>query len=166
MMAEKIRKGLLYLEWTLAGTFLFIMTFSVFLEVLARYVLHLSLSWPEEVARFSFIWTSLLGASIAMERKKLHDIDIVFEYLPDGMKPFIAFLVHLLVIGILFVFVLYGAKLTALVHLQVSPAMEIRMSYVYSAIPFASGLMLISQGFNTVETFFQLPFFKPRKEKA
>jgi TRAP-type C4-dicarboxylate transport system permease small subunit len=166
MMAEKIRKGLLYVEWTLAGTFLFIMTFSVFLEVLARYVLHLSLSWPEEVARFSFIWTSLLGASIAMERKKLHDIDIVFEYLPDGMKPFIAFLVHLLVIGILFVFVLYGAKLTALVHLQVSPAMEIRMSYVYSAIPFASGLMLISQGFNTIETFCRLPFFKSGKEKA
>ncbi|NIS61504.1 MAG: TRAP transporter small permease subunit [Proteobacteria bacterium] len=166
MMGEKIRKGLLYLEWTLAGVFLSVMTSCVFLEVLARYVLHLSLSWPEEVARFSFIWVSLLGASIAMERKKLHEIDIVFEYFPIIARPFIAFVVNLFVIGILSVFVFYGTKLTALVHLQVSPAMEIRMSYVYSAIPFTSGLMLISQAFNTIETFFQLPFFRRGEKKA
>ncbi len=165
-MVEKIRKGLLYTEWTLAGMFLSIMTFCVFLEVLARYVFHLSLSWPEEVARFTFIWTSLLGASIALERKKLHDIDIVFDRLPGGMRPFVALGVNLLVIGILVVFVVYGAELTAVVHLQVSPAMEIRMSYVYSAVPFATSLMLISQIFNTIETFFELPFFRNREEKA
>ena len=159
-MAEKFRKGLLYVEWTLAGVFLSIMTLSVFLEVLARYVLHVSLSWPEEVARFSFIWCSLVGASITMERRKLHDIDLVFEHLPKMMKPFVALLVDFLVLGILSVLLLYGAKLTALVHLQISPAMEIRMSYVYSAIPFASALMLISQAFNTVETIFGLPFFR------
>lgn len=165
-MKENIRKGLLYVEWTLAGVFLSIMTLSVFLEVLARYVLHVSLSWPEEVARFSFIWCSLLGASIALERKKLHDIDIVFGRLPGAMRGFVAFGVDLLVIAILVVLLVYGAKLTAVVHLQVSPAMEIRMSYVYSAIPFASGLMLISQIFNTAETFRQLPFFIRGKEKA
>jgi TRAP-type C4-dicarboxylate transport system permease small subunit len=165
-MEQKIRKGLLYVEWTLAGMFLSIMTFSVFLEVLARYVLHWSLSWPEEVARFSFIWASLLGASIALERKKLHDIDLVFEHFPGGLKPFIAFAVDLLVITILGVFVFYGAKLTGVVHMQVSPAMEIRMSYVYSAIPFAAGCMLISQIFSTIETFLQLPFFSSGKERA
>lgn len=159
-MAEKFRKGLLYVEWTLAGVFLSIMTLSVFLEVLARYVLHISLSWPEEVARFSFIWCSMLGASIAMERRKLHDIDLVFERLPSIVRPFVALVVDLLVLGILSVLLLFGAELTALVHLQVSPAMEIRMSYVYSAIPFASALMLISQAFNTVETFLGLPFFR------
>ena len=165
-MVERIRKGLLYTEWALAGTFLSIMTSCVFLEVLARYVLHLSLSWPEEVARFTFIWASLLGASIALERKKLHDIDIMFDRLPGGVRAFVALGVNLLVICILVVFVVYGAKLTALVHLQVSPAMEIRMSYVYSAIPFAASLMLISQAFNTIETFFQLPFFRNREEKV
>ena len=136
------------------------MALSVFMEVLARYVLHVSLSWPEEVARFSFIWCSLVGASIAMERRRLHDIDIVFERLPAIVRPFIALLVNFLVLGFLSVLLLFGAELTALVHLQVSPAMEIRMSYVYSAIPFASALMLISQAFNTVETFFGLPFFR------
>jgi TRAP-type C4-dicarboxylate transport system permease small subunit len=166
MLTQKIRKGLLYVEWTLAGVFLSVMTLSVFLEVLARYVLHVSLSWPEEVARFSFIWCSMLGASIAMERRKLHDIDLIFEHLPKMAKPFISLFVDLLVLGILSVLLLYGAKLTALVHLQISPAMEIRMSYVYSAIPFASGLMLVSQAFNTIKTFFELPYFRTGGEKA
>ena len=165
-MVEKFRKGLLYVEWTLAGVFLSIMALSVFLEVLARYVLHVSLSWPEEVARFSFIWCSLVGASIAMERKKLHEIDIVFERLPAIVRPYIALLVNFLVLGFLSVLLLFGAELTALVHLQVSPAMEIRMSYVYSAIPFASALMLISQAFNTVEAILELPCFRTGGEKA
>jgi TRAP-type C4-dicarboxylate transport system permease small subunit len=38
--------------------------------------------------------------------------------------------------------------------------MEIRMSYVYSAVPFASGLMLISYIFDTIEKVAELPFFK------
>jgi TRAP-type C4-dicarboxylate transport system permease small subunit len=160
---EKIRKMLLVLGWSLAGIFLAAMTFSVFLQVLTRYILHISLSWPEELARFCFIWTALLGAFIAWERNKLHDIDIVFNYFPGAFRPFVALGSNLLVCVILTVLVIYGAGLTALVHLQISPGMEIPMSYVYSAVPFASGLMLISSIFGTIEKIAQLPFFKKER---
>jgi TRAP-type C4-dicarboxylate transport system permease small subunit len=160
---EKVRKIILILGWSLAGTFLSVMTFSVFLQVLTRYVFHISLSWPEELARFCFIWTSLLGASIAWERNKLHDIDIVFNYFPGAVRPFVAVGSNLLVCVILAVLVVYGVQLTALVDLQISPAMEIPMSYVYSAVPFASGLMLISSIFGTIEKVAQLPFFKKER---
>ena len=157
---EKVRKFLLILEWCLAGTFLTLMTSSVFLQIVTRYFLHISLSWPEELARFCFIWLSLLGACIAWERKKLHDIDIIFNYFPDAFKPFVALASNLLVCVVLTILVFYGAQLTALVHLQISPAMEIRMSYVYIAVPFASALMLISYVFDTIEKIAELPFFK------
>ncbi|MBW2077946.1 MAG: TRAP transporter small permease [Deltaproteobacteria bacterium] len=157
---EKIRKILLIIEWSLSGMFLVLITFSVFLQIFTRYFLHFSLSWPEELARFCFIWGSMLGACIAWERKKLHDIDIVFKYFPEAFKPFVALVSNLFVCVILTVLVYYGAQLTALVHLQISPAMEIRMSYVYSAVPFASGLMLISYILGTIEKVAELPFFK------
>jgi len=102
----------------------------------------------------------MLGACIAWERRKLHDIDIVFKYFPDVLKPFVALVSNLLVCVVLTVLVFYGAQLTALVHLQISPAMEIRMSYVYIAVPFASGLMLISYIYDTIEKVTELPFFK------
>ena len=164
MTGQKVRKSLLYVEWILAGIFLFVMTSSVFLEVLVRYVFSFSLSWPEEVARFSFIWCSLIGAAIAMENNKLHEIDILFERLPQIAKRLIVFLVNVLVFCILAVLFVYGIKLTGVVHRQVSPAMEIRMSYVYSAVPFAAGCMLISHLLNVIETLRGSLFGRGRRE--
>ena len=158
-LEEKIRKTLLILLWTLAGTFLIVMTFCVFLQVFTRYIFHFSYSWPEEVARFSFIWTSLLGACLALEQKKLHDIDIIFNKFPEALKPYVALGAHLLACAILTVLLIYGIKLTALVHLQESPAIELRMSYVYSAVPFASGMMLVFYVFETIKRIIELPFF-------
>ena len=135
------------------------MTFSIFLQVVTRYFLHMSLSWPEEFARFSFIWISFLGACIAWERRKLHEIDIVFNLFPSGFRPFVDLCVNLFVCSILAVLVVYGTQLVALVHHQVSPAMEIRMSYVYGAVPFASLLMLISYVLDTITKFAGLPLF-------
>ena len=157
---EKIRKFLLILIWTLAGTFLIVMTFCVFLQVFTRYIFHFSFSWPEELARFCFIWTSLLGACLALEQKKLHDIDIIFEKFPDALKPYVALGAHLLAFVILTVLLVYGIKLTALVHLQESPAIELRMSYVYSAVPFASGVMLVTYVFETIKRIKELPLFR------
>ena len=155
---EKIRRVILILLWTLSGTFLVIMTSCVFLQVFTRYIFHISLSWPEELARFCFIWTSLLGASLALEQKKLHDIDIVFNRLPVAVRPVVSLAAHLLVCVVLTVLLFYGMKLTAMVHPQTSPAMEIRMSYVYFAVPFAAGIMLISYIFETIHRILELSY--------
>jgi TRAP-type C4-dicarboxylate transport system permease small subunit len=161
---EKIQQFLLYISWSLAGTFLVIMTFSVFLQVFTRYIFHFSYSWPEELARFSFIWTSLTGACIALELKKLHDIDIVFNLFPKALKPFISIFSHILICAILTVLVIYGLQLTVLVHPQLSPAMEIRMSYVYFAVPFAAGLMLISYICEIIYQISDLMFSNTKRE--
>lgn len=162
---EKIRKSILFIEWTLASVFLSILMLSVFLQVLARYVFHWSLPWPEELARYCFIWGSLLGAGIALERRKLHDIDIVFNLLPKIVQPFISFIVNLLALGFLVILVRYGIELLSVTHQQMSSALVIRMSYVYGAVPFAGSLMLISQFFNTMEKYFQLPIFTKKEKK-
>lgn len=162
---EKIRKSILYIEWTLASVFLSIVMLSVFLQVLARYVFHWSLPWPEELARYCFIWGSLLGAGIALEKRKLHDIDIVFNMLPKIVQPFISFMINLLALGFLVILVLYGIELLSVTHQQMSSALVIRMSYVYGAVPFAGSLMLISQFFNTMEKYFQLPIFTKKEKK-
>lgn len=160
---EKIRKVLLMLLWFLAAAFLLTMTSCVFLQVLTRYVFHFAFSWPEELARFCFIWASLLGAGLALEQKKLHDIDFVFNRFPESFKPLVAIVAHLLVCVILTVLLVFGIKLATLVHMQVSPAMEIRMSFVYSAIPFTAGLMLISYIFETIARVKELSAFRDKR---
>jgi len=145
------RKILLYFEGIMAGTSLIVLLFCVVLEVLSRFVLHLGITWTEEMARFTFIWASLLGASVALERKKLHDIDLIFKYFPEKLKVIITLLINLLVSAMLFIFLIYGLKLTKVVHMQVSPTLEVKMSYVYFALPFTACLMLISTLLNFLQ---------------
>ena len=162
-MRETIRKYMLYFEWASAGSLLTLLTCLVFIQVFSRYLFEISLSWPEELARYCFVWSSLLGAAIAAEKRKLHDIDLGFNKLPEGVKPFVEFVTHVLVCALLLVLLIYGIKLTAMVHSQESPAMEIRMSYVYSAIPVSAALMLITYTFETWDRFFELPIFSKQE---
>ena len=165
-MRENIRKYLLYIEWATAGALLIALTTAVFLQVFSRYIFHFSLSWPEELARFCFVWASLMGAAIAAEKKKLHDIDLGYNLLADTVKPFVSLASHLLICLLLIVLLIYGIELTQMVHAQESPAMEIRMSYVYSAIPVSASLMLISYLFETWDRFFELPLFTDREKRS
>ncbi|MFB0508448.1 MAG: TRAP transporter small permease, partial [Thermodesulfobacteriota bacterium] len=44
------------------------MAVDVFIEVILRYVLLLPLFWTEEFARYCLVWSSLLGAGIALKK--------------------------------------------------------------------------------------------------
>jgi TRAP-type C4-dicarboxylate transport system permease small subunit len=55
----------------------------VFVEVLARYVLHLSLVWAEETAVYAFIWLSYLSMA-RLARTRTH---LAFTPLRDMLPP-------------------------------------------------------------------------------
>ena len=67
-------------EWVIAG-FLAIMVVLNFTGILARYWLHISLPWIEEVEVGLFVWTVLLGAGLTVVR----DIHLGFSALVDRM---------------------------------------------------------------------------------
>jgi TRAP-type C4-dicarboxylate transport system permease small subunit len=53
----------------------------VFGQVISRYILHVEMLWSQEMSLFCFIWSSFLGAAIAI-RRKAH---FVFNFLPADM---------------------------------------------------------------------------------
>src|SRR5574341_1452640 len=55
------------LEWV-AGLLIALMTALVALQVVFRYVVNYTLPWSEELARYVFLWASLLGACVALGR--------------------------------------------------------------------------------------------------
>ncbi len=150
-LRTRFRQRLLAIESFLAGTLLLVMAFTVFLQVITRYVFALSLSWPEEFARFVFTWAALLSACVAVERKKLHDIDFLHKTLPPRGQLILSLCIDFLVIAVLLVLIIHGSELARFVYSQASPAMEISMTYVYAAVPTSAILMLTSTAFNVVE---------------
>lgn len=107
----------------------------VLLQVLFRYILNYPLAWTDEAARFLLIWVTFLGGAIAIKRKENFLIDIVFKKFPEKVQKNLQFAIDVSLFILIFdVLVLKGVYLTNLVYSQISPALHLRMSYVYSAL--------------------------------
>lgn len=52
-----------YLELTVSVFLMSLMTVLIFLQVIMRYVMHNSLSWSEELARYTFVWLIYIAIS-------------------------------------------------------------------------------------------------------
>jgi len=124
-------------------TLVAVMTLVVFLQVVYRYVLIQPLYWSEELARYLFIWLSILGATLGLQKRGHFGLDFFYRMVPDQQRRFLQFLIDLLVGGVILVILIQGVKLVQATVLQKSPAMEISMGWAYACLPVGAGLMVI-----------------------
>lgn len=61
------------------------------LQVFMRYVLNASLSWPEELSRYLFIWFSFIGFSYVTKNDLHLKIDII-NFTNEKAKRFVSIL--------------------------------------------------------------------------
>lgn len=124
-------------------TLVAVMTLIVFLQVVYRYVLVQPLYWSEELARYLFIWLSMLGATLALQKRGHFGLDFFHRMLSDQKRRFLQFLIHFFVGCVIFVILIQGVRLVQATALQKSPAMEISMGWAYACLPVGAGLMAI-----------------------
>ena len=124
-------------------TLVAVMTLIVFLQVVYRYVLVQPLHWSEELARYLFVWVSILGATLALQKRGHFGLDFFYRMLPGQQRRFLQFLIHLFVGCVIFVILIQGARLVQATVLQKSPAMEISMGWAYACLPVGAALMAI-----------------------
>ncbi len=126
-----------------AATLLAAMTVLVFLQVLFRYWLQLPLDWGEEVSRYLFIWSAMLGAAIGTKRRAHFGIDFLVKALPSSAQTAIAVCVNLCICGLMGVVAVQGTQLALSNLSQISPTLAIPMGVPYAAIPACALLMFI-----------------------
>jgi len=117
----------------------------VFVEVVFRYVLHLPLFWTEEFARYCLVWSSLLGAGVALKRGEHIAVTFLADIFPKGMRIKTSLLVQILIASFLGVIFWGGFCLVIITRHQLSPAMRIPMSWPYMAVPIGSLIMLVHE---------------------
>jgi len=118
-----------------------VMTVVVFLQVLYRYVLTQPLHWSEELARYLFVWLSILGATLALQKQGHFGLDFFLRMLPEKAQRHMGFLIHLLMGAVVLVVLVQGITLVQKTILQESPAMGISMSWAYASLPVGGALM-------------------------
>jgi len=124
------------------------MTLAVIWQVFTRFVIHNPSSWTEELAIFLLIWIGLLGSAVALRRKAHLGIDVLVTRFPRTWRHITTIFIYSCVIVFsVSVLVCGGSKMVDVVlrNNQVSPALGIRMGYVYLALPI-SGLFLTMYG--------------------
>jgi TRAP-type C4-dicarboxylate transport system permease small subunit len=120
-----------------------IMTVVVFLQVVFRYVLTQPLYWSEEIARYLFVWLSILGATLGLQKGGHFGLDVFYRMLPDRGRQVMRQVIHLFMGVVILVILVQGITLVQKTSLQESPAMGISMGWAYAALPVGAALMAI-----------------------
>jgi TRAP-type C4-dicarboxylate transport system permease small subunit len=145
LMFAKIKKVFDKFLEVLLTVVMAILVLDVVWQVFTRYILQDPSSWTEELATFLMIWVGMLGASVALYRGAHLGIDYFVDKFSIRKRLYTEIFVFVC-IGLfsLFVMLIGGVGLVnrTFVLGQVSPAMKIKMGYVYLALPI-SGFFLV-----------------------
>ena len=122
----------------LAGIFVIMV-----LQVTCRYMLGSPLVWSEELARYLYIWTCYLGASIALRRGNHIAITLFVDRLPAKLARGIAVFWHVVAFLFLVELAIQGAILTARSHTLIAITVPLPWSLIYLAVPTSAVLMML-----------------------
>jgi TRAP-type C4-dicarboxylate transport system permease small subunit len=149
-MRDALRKvvrfvdGINWLVGWLLAVLMLVMSVLISWQVFARYVMGNSLTFSEEVSRFSMVWMTMLGAAYAYRHGSLIAVDL----LTSLSGPAISRVLHLLVAiaSCLFAYVLLtqGVAITQHVASQTAPSTRVSMAWLYGAMPAGAAMILLN----------------------
>jgi TRAP-type C4-dicarboxylate transport system permease small subunit len=138
----KIGKKVFFnIEEIVSSVFFTIMCISVALGVFARFF-ELSLVWTDELARYTFIWSVLLGTVVVFKHKTHIMIDALSNLLPKAFNTIIQIVVRLGMLYLFFILLKYGWELTIQTWGVPTTSLEIPTGFVYLAVPLSSFLLM------------------------
>ncbi|MCD4678066.1 MAG: TRAP transporter small permease [Desulfobacula sp.] len=128
-------------EWTL---FIIVMTalISLFANVVLRYGFNYTLAWSEELVRIVIIYSTFIGASVAVKQRAMIRIDAVVQIFPK-LKSGLTFYTNFLMLVWAAMIGYYGYKMTVLQYTtqQKTICMEIPLVIIYTIMP-VMGIMV------------------------
>jgi len=116
------------------------------INIFSRFFLNYSIIWSNELARYMFIWTSLLGSSVVLKRGQFSRMTMLIDSKIIKKLPYqkiIYIIIEVFIIIFSLYAVIYGWIHSMAVRAQLSPAMHISMFWVYISIPISFSIMLI-----------------------
>lgn len=120
------------------------MTINVLWQVFSRFVLQDPSSVTEEIARYSLIWTGILGAAYVAGQKMHLAIDLLPLKLKGKSRIHLEIFIHIMILVFaLLVMIIGGFNLfdITLTLNQISAALQIKLGYVYMVLPI-SGIII------------------------
>jgi TRAP-type C4-dicarboxylate transport system permease small subunit len=144
---------------TLVMAAMAVLVLNVLWQVFTRLVLKHPSTWTEELAQFLLVWVALLGAAVALNRGAHLGIDYFVGKLPYRARVATEVLVFLCVAAFaFFVMVVGGIDLVrSMLDLgEESPALRLKIGYVYLAVPISGFFLTLYAVVGVVERLQEL----------
>ncbi len=126
------------------GILLGIMTLTVLVGVIFRYVFLSPLGWTEELSRYLMIWTASLAISVGIYRGEHIGLTFVPDRIQGKVAAFIlAFGIDLLVFGFLFVLLYFSIPMVQQGKMQIAQSLPVTMVLPTLSIPVSMFLALV-----------------------
>ena len=123
------------------------------LQIVARFILLVSIPWTDELARYLMIWASFVGLGVAYRKGELICVAFFREKLPPHLLRAALLISDLLCSIFAIVIVIYGVKLCFLNAGQVSPSMRISLGIIYAIVPLGC-LLFVLFAFESICSYF------------
>ncbi len=122
----------------LVGVLIAVLIVPVSMQVIARYTGLIPVYlWTEELAKFIFIWTVMVGSMIAVWEGTHFDVHVV----PDAKSPLGRLLQRGFVLAMVAIFAVlfayYGIGYAKFGSIQQSVMMQVNLLVIYITVPFA-----------------------------
>lgn len=124
---------------------------TILAHIIGRYVFRYPLFFAEEISRYCFIWTIMLGASLGLKRKAHTRVEYFINLLPRKGQKYLEISVNLCIIGFLGVLIYFGFFLVSKTMNVPTAAMEWPWGFVYLAAPVGAIVMIFTTVFHIIE---------------
>ena len=117
----------------------------LFCQVFTRYVLGGSITWAEELSRFSFLWFMFLSSSIAAKNRSHIRVTAPLLLLPKPYRRWVIFFSDMLWVAFNIVMVVLSWQIVekAMKFTNLSPSLKINMVWMLIVIPISFLLMSV-----------------------
>jgi TRAP-type C4-dicarboxylate transport system permease small subunit len=133
------------LSWLLVIT-IAVLIIPVSLQIFSRYTALIpSYIWTEELARFMFVWSIMLGAMIGVRESSHFEVDI-WPAVSPRVAAAVRLFSRLAVLALAFVFILAGIEFTRFGWHRISELAELPLWMIHVAWPVAGASWLIFLG--------------------
>lgn len=153
---KKIYNFLTKIEYFILIITFTIMILSTFAQVINRNFIGLSISWFEELARYSMVYMALLATEIGLRDGSQISINLLTDITKGFLKKLLLITVKIVIIlfsAVIFITSFQIQKVQIMAN-QTSAGLRIPMVIPYFALTFNFGIILITQSLQLIMIIF------------
>jgi TRAP-type transport system small permease protein len=114
------------------------------IAVFFRSVLHASLPWPEELTGYGLIWTSFLGAYLALREDRHIAFDLLVEKLPPAPRRILQTVTDLMVAAVFILLIYESLRMISVVGATDLQTLAIPVGVFIAALPICGAAMVLA----------------------